>query len=56
MNPFLLMESIASVALSREGTPEHEAGCDTCKAAGGDRDALARLMLEIAELEAKGAR
>jgi hypothetical protein len=51
MSLFAVKEAIASVALSH---PEgHD--CDTCKAAAGDEDAFARVVLALFEAEERRA-
>jgi hypothetical protein len=40
VRPFVLQEALASVALSHAD----DCGCDTCKAASGDEEALSRVL------------
>jgi hypothetical protein len=47
-NPFIVMEAIHSVALSH---PE-DCRCTTCRAAEGDKRALAEIFAAVAQSEA----
>jgi hypothetical protein len=43
MSIFALREALASVALSHD----QDCGCGTCKAAGGDHEALMRIVIAM---------